>query len=121
MSTQTKILTRQVIENYKNAKQSLTVESRTLYTVPNNIIASSILLVHIANIDTINDSLLTIGWRDSSDNNHLTYLLKEGNIPARAALNLLHRTLILEPNDSIIALSSTPNSLDVTLSILELS
>ncbi len=121
MPTSTKVLTRSVIEKYINAKQNLTTESRTIYECPSNIKAAIVLLAHVANTDTLNDSLLSIGWRDNSDNNNLTYLLKEGNIPARAALNVLHSKLILEPNDSLIAYSSEPNRLDLTLSILEIS
>ena len=121
MATETRILTRTVIESYKNSKYQLTTDLSRIYTSPSNTKSSIILLIQIANIDPLNSSQVTISWRDFSDGDSLTYLLYQGNIPARSALSVIDSKLILEPSDSIWALASENNKLHATLSILEIT
>ena len=121
MATETKILTRTVIENYKNSKSQLTTDLIKIYQAPATVKSSIILLCHLANIDDLNDGQATIAWSDYTDTDFITHLLVNGNIPARSALNVLHSKLILEPYDAIYAQANALNRIHLTLSILEIS
>jgi hypothetical protein len=119
---ETKIITRSVIENYLNSKFQLTTEDNKIYTCPSSVKASIIILCHVANIDPEGDtdSAVTISWSDYSDDDFKTYLIYNGNVPARSGLNVLQGKLFLEPLDAIWAKSSLLERLHLTLSILEI-
>lgn len=120
--TETYTVTRTVIEEYKNAKKLLTTEMQKIYQAPTSVKASVLLAAHFATIDSVNDGQITVGWTDYTDSNFMTYLITNGNIAARAALNLLdHEKLVLEPGDAFYARASELNRIHVTLSILEIS
>ena len=119
--TETRILTRSVIEEYKNAKYQLTTDLVRVYQCPSTCKAAAVTLIQLANIDTINDGFATVGWSDYSDLDFITYLLPNGNLPARSGLSVLHRTMFLEPLDAIWAKADALNRMHMTLSILEIS
>jgi hypothetical protein len=119
--TETRIITRSIIEDYKNSKHQLTTELVNVYQCPTDIKASIIILCHAANIDNLNDGSVTIGWSDFSDDEFITYLIYNGNLPARSGLNILHGKLFLEPLDSIWASADALNRVHLTLSVLEIS
>lgn len=120
---ETKILTRSVIENYLNSKFQLTTELTKIYTCPNTVKSSIIILCHAANIDLEGDTdcAVTIGWSDCSDEDFVTYLLYNGNLPARAGLNVLNSKLFLEPLDAIWARADMLERCHLTMSILEIT
>lgn len=117
--TETRILTRTVIEEYKNSKYQLSTELVQVYQCPIDRKASILLLCHASNIDDLNDGQISVGWSDYSDSDFITYLIVNGNIPSRSALNIIHGKLILEPLDAIWAKASELNRIHLTLSILE--
>ena len=120
---ETKILTRSVIENYLNSKFQLTTEETKIYTCPVDVKASIIILCHVANIDPEGDTdcAIKIAWSDYSDEDFMTYLLYNTNLPARAGLNVLSNKLFLEPLDAIWASADKLERAHLTLSILEIS
>lgn len=118
---ETLVVTRSVIENYLNSKSHLTTEMAMIYQCPSDIKASTILIMHTANIDELNDGSVTVSWSDYSDTDNMTYLIANGNLPARSGLNILHSKMILEPNDAIWAKADALNKIHLTLSILEIS
>ena len=120
---ETKILTRSVIENYLNSKSQLTTELTKIYTAPATVKASIIILAHVANIDAEGDTdcAITIGWSDYSDEDFVTYLLHNANLPARSGLNVLGNKLFLEPLDAIWAQASLLTRCHLSMSILEIT
>jgi hypothetical protein len=126
---ETKILTRSIIEDYKNSKYQLTTELKQIYVCPPTVKASIIILCHVANVDPEGDTdcAITIGWSDYSDDDFITYLLYNTNLPARSGLNVLGNKLFLEPLDAIYAkaiLLDEESLLDrahLTLSVLEIT
>lgn len=118
---QTRILTRSVIENYKNAKLELTDELLKVYECPSDIKAALITLCQATNIDTVNDSFVTVGWTDYSDSNKISYFITEGNMPARSGLNVFEKSFFLEPGDAIWAKADGLNKIHLTLSVVEVS
>ena len=121
--SETRILTRSVVENYLNVKYQLTTELSNIYTCPSTVKASIIILCHVANVDAEGDTdcALTIGWSDYTDEDFVTYLLYNANLPARAGLNVLSGKLFLEPLDSVWAKASLLDRIHVTMSVLEIS
>jgi hypothetical protein len=119
--TETLVVQRSVIENYINSKSHLTTELTKIYECPSDIKAASILLMHTANIDELTDGSVTIAWSDYSDLDSMTYLISDGNLPARSGLNILHGKLFLEPLDSIYAKADALERIHLTMSILEIS
>jgi len=128
---ETRILTRSVIENYLNVKSQLTTEfgENPIYTCPSTVKASIVILCHVANTDPNGDDdcALTIGWKDHDDDDVMTYLLHDANLPARSGLNVLAGKLFLEPLDSVWAKVTWPvndvseSRAHLTMSILEIS
>lgn len=118
---ETQVVTRTVIENYINRKAQLTTELTEIYRTPANVKAAAVILCHAATIDSLNDGTITIGWSDYSDNDFVTYLLTDGNVPARAGLSILDGKLLLEPQDAVYAKAGELNRLHLTLSIIEIS
>ena len=120
---ETKILTRSVIENYLNSKSQLTTELTKIYTAPATVKASIIILAHVANIDAEGDTdtAITLGWSDYSDEDFVTFLLYNANLPARSGLNVLGNKLFLEPLDAIWAKAILLNTGHLTMSILEIT
>ena len=120
---ETKILTRSVIEDYKNVKSQLTTELKSIYTCPSTVKASIIILCHAANVDAEGDTdcAISIGWSDYSDEDFITYLLYNSNLPARSGLNVLGNKLFLEPLDAIWANADKLERAHITMSILEIS
>lgn len=119
--TETRVLTRSVVEEFKNAKHHLTTEMYEVYKCPLSVRNAIITLCHVVNIDEVNDGSASIVWSDFSDEDDQTYLLPNANIAARAGLNVLHGKLILEPGDGIHAKADALNKIDLTLSIMEIS
>jgi len=119
--TETLVISRSIIENYINSKSHLSTELTNIYFCPNNIKAATILLIHASNIDELTDGSVSIGWSDYSDLDVITYLISDGNLPARSGLNILHGKMILEPGDAIWAKADALERIHLTMSILEIS
>ncbi len=119
--TETRVLTRSVIEEYKNESHSLTTELVKIYECPSDAKASIILMIHTSNIDNINDGSVTVCWSDYTQEDRLTYFINDGNLPARSGLNVIHGKHILEPLDAIWAKADALNRIHITMSILEVS
>ena len=106
-------------ETFKNAKKVLTGSLSDIYTVPAGTTAI-VIGCQVANNDTSARDL-TMVWTDASDSDTATYLADVITIPVASAYEPVGGKLILEAGDKLRGFGSTTSTLEVTLSVLELS
>lgn len=106
-------------ETFKNAKKILTGSLSDIYTVPAGTTAI-VIGCQVANNDTSARDL-TMVWTDASDSATATYLADVIPIPIASAYEPIGGKLILEAGDKLRGFGSTTDTLEVTLSVLELS
>lgn len=106
-------------QTFKNAKASIGQGNTAIYTVPANTTAI-VIGCQIANVGQESYDL-NLFWSDSSDANANTYLAEGVSIPDASAYEPIGGKLILEAGDILYGQCNTPNMLDVTVSVLELS
>jgi len=106
-------------ETFKNAKKVLTDTVSDVYTVPAGTTAI-IIGCQVTNVDT-SPRNLTFSWSDASDSNTETYLADLIIVPVASSFEPVGGKLILEAGDKLRGFGSTGSSLEVTVSVLELS
>jgi hypothetical protein len=109
----------------------LTTTTSTIYVAPVGV-TSIILMAQISNISTQTTGVSLIHHRNipvqqnaqgnnAQPGNTDSYLIDQFALPANDAANVLSGKLIIEALDSVKAWSSTPNSAQLVMSILESS
>jgi hypothetical protein len=106
-------------ETFKHYQTALTTSNTTIYACPSSTTAI-IFLAQVANKDDVTASTITLVATDSSAST-TRYLARDVSVPSKSALNILGGKLVLEQNDSISANSSVANTVDVVLSVLEIT
>jgi hypothetical protein len=106
-------------ETFKNAKKVLTGTVSDVYTVPSATTAI-IIGCQVTNVDSSSRDL-TFSWSDASDSDTETYLADAITIPVAASYEPIGGKLILEAGDKLRGFGSTTDTLEVTVSVLELS
>lgn len=104
---------------FKNARASLGATATDVYTCPSNTTAI-VIGCQVANADSASRTL-SLWWTDSSASAAITYLGYGVTIPVNSAYEPISGKVVLESGDKVIGLGSTANSLNVTLSILEIT
>jgi hypothetical protein len=106
-------------DTYKTTNQTLGTSNTTIYASPSN--ANTIVIFgQLANIDGTNSADAWIYATDSASGNTRALGAKIP-VPASAATTFLTGKLVLRPNDSITARASATNSIDITVSVLEVT
>lgn len=93
--------------------------SSNVYVCPAN--TTSIILMCQASNKTANVYPITVQWVDSSAASTTYKLLNTVQIPVNASLGCLDGKLILESGDYLQAFSNTANSVELSISILEIT
>lgn len=109
-------------ETFKGASLALSTTSVTdLYQCPSGAATdrSIVLSCHVANVTTGAVGITII--KTDSSNNVLSRLANVINVPVNAALELIQNKLVLESGQKLRAQASSANSLEVTLSALEIT
>lgn len=104
----------------KNARLVMGAALAPAYTCPAGT-SAIVLMAQVANVDGSNPVDATVQWLDASNANAVTRLASAVTVPAKAAMGVIDGKLTLEANDSIQAMGSVANKLELTLSIMEMS
>ena len=104
---------------FKNARSVLADSATTVYTCPSATTAI-IIGCQVANVGAA-DHQLDFYWEDTSAAGTATYLADEVTVPQYAAYEPIGGKLVLEAGDIVKGLGDTASTLEVTLSVLELS
>lgn len=108
-------------EVFKNAELKVESTISTLYTCPANTTAM-ILQCQVTNVaDDEVDAIVDLFWTNASNNDEKSFLLSNAPIPFGGALNDICNKLVLEAGDSLKAVASHDEEIEITASILELS
>jgi hypothetical protein len=106
-------------QTFKNARASLGTSATDVYTCPANTKAI-IIGCQIANADN-SSRTVQLWWTDSSASSAITHLGYNVTIPVGSAYEPISGKVVLEAGDKLVGLGSTASSLNVTLSVLEIS
>ena len=108
---------------FVNAKDAdLTTSLATLYTAPTSSSNVAIVLgVCIANKNAASRTI-TLEWQDASDSSAATQLLSGVTIPGNSTLEILEGAkIILMASDVLRSKASAASSLDITVSLMEVT
>jgi hypothetical protein len=103
------------INRFENVTHSVTDTSTTIYTAPTGF-SAIVILAQATNV-TANTSNITFAVEESGGNT--TFLAYEQSIPSNDAAGLLTGKLVLKPGQSVSAVGSQNNAIQLVLSILE--
>ena len=104
---------------FKNAGSVLSTMAADVYVCPADTTAI-VVLCQAANVTSRADSV-SVSWVDASANNVITRLANNVPIPAYEAQGMLTGKLVLEAGDKICGACATPNVVELTVSVLEMS
>lgn len=105
-------------ETYKNAAAEVTVSDVAVYVCP--VATTAIVKAVIFADKDANSATATLKWTD--DSTALTYVLGSGfTVPSGTSVNAIDAPVILEPGDSLLVAASLATSIDVTVSVLEIT
>lgn len=99
-------------ETFINATGQATTLGATIYTVP----ASTTSMLIGINLANITGAPITASVQIGS-----TYIIRDVLIPNGSALSVLDGKIVLETTDTLVVTASADTSLDVVLSILEIT
>ena len=105
---------------YKNARQAIGTSYTTVYTCP-SATQAVVVSVQAANIHATNTANISLQWLDSSASNAATRLISAFPIPINDAQSLLAGPLVLEAGDALQALASATSSLELSVSVTEIT
>lgn len=105
---------------FKNARLVVTASMSTIYTCPGSTTAL-VLLAQATNIHASTDATVSLQWLDSSASSAVTRLAKNVALPLGAALGLLDGKLVLEAGDVLQSSANAVSSVELTVSVLELT
>jgi hypothetical protein len=106
-------------DTFKMTNQTLGTSNTVCYTCPSTANAI-VILGQLANIDGTNSADVYIYATDAVSSNTRA-LGSKIPVPAGSATTFLTGKLVLEKNDYISARASATNSIDITISVLEIS
>jgi len=106
-------------ETFRMYNQTLTTANANVYVSPANT-TSIVILGQIANVDTSNAADVYVMATDSG-NTSTRFLAKKVPVPAAAATTFLTGKLVLEAGDYISANANSNSSIDVTVSVLQIT
>jgi hypothetical protein len=104
---------------FKSTGKVLTATSATIYTCPSGATSCLVQAILLANNDTA-ERLGTVYWTDSSQAGLQLTIIKNGRIPPGSSLQILERPMVLEANDTIVALADVTTQVDITLAFREI-
>lgn len=106
---------------YKNAGVTLTTtDPTTVYTCP-AATTGIVQAVCASNVDTVNDTTVTVTWTDDSNADADYSLITGASVPKTSTLQVLDKPIVLEAGDTIVVTAGSANDLDVTVSVLQIS
>lgn len=103
---------------FKNANLLLTTSATQVYQVP--VSTSAIITMFQATNKTALSDRVTAQWVNNA-NSAVTSLVQESPVPARGAMSCITGKLILKAGDILRAQCATHQSVEITVSILEIS
>ena len=106
-------------ETFKHYQTALTTANTTIYSCPVGTTAI-VFMAQAANKDIGQTSSITCVATDASAGS-TRYLARDITMPAKSSVNILGGKLVLEATDSLSANSSSNSTVDLILSILEIS
>ncbi|MEX2398807.1 MAG: hypothetical protein WD432_02055 [Candidatus Saccharimonadales bacterium] len=104
---------------FTSARASLGTTSSVVYTVPVDT-TSIIIGCQATNVDVATQTF-SAWWTDASNANVITRLANVVNIPDAAAYEPIGGRLVLNSGDTFVAEAGANDSIEITLSILEMS
>ena len=105
---------------YKNARQAVGTSYTTVYTCPSATTAV-VVAAQMANVHATNSVNASLQWLDASASNAATRLISALPIPINDAVSLLAAPLVLEAGDELQVKASATSSLELTVSITEIT
>lgn len=106
-------------DKFKSLNQTLGASNTNIYSCPANANAI-ITLAQIANIDGSNSADAYVFMTDNASGNTRALIFKVP-VPAGAATTFLTGKLAMRPSDIISAKASAANSIDITISAIEIT
>lgn len=106
-------------ESFINAGVQVTTVLTPIYTCPTGKTAL-VLMAQGANVDGATTGYITLSWKDVSNGNNVTNLVKELGIPAKSAVGLVEGKLVLESDDELMVAADANLLLELTVSIIEI-
>lgn len=103
---------------FKNANLLLTTSATQIYQVPANT-SAVITMMQATNKTSLADRI-TAQWVNNA-NSAVTSLVQDTPVPSRGAIGCITGKLILKAGDILRAQCATHQSIEVTLSIMEIS
>lgn len=105
-------------EIYKNygTRLSTTTETVVYPGVNGTAIINGI---HVANIDDSNSAAISLILAKSDTNSDQFYICKSTLVPIQSSYQALDTPIPLEANETLLAIASAENRLDVIVSVLE--
>jgi hypothetical protein len=119
------------LNTFRTMTRVLTTTTSTVYVAPVGV-TSIVLMAQVSNLTTQTAGISLIHHRNipvqqnaqgnnAQPGNVDSYLIDQFGLPANDAANILSGKLVIEALDSVKAFSSTPNSAQLVMSILESS
>ena len=106
-------------DTFKTLNQTLGTSNTAAYTCPSTANAI-VTLGQLANIDGTNSADAYVYLTDNASGNTRALVFKVP-VPAAAATTFLTGKLAMRPNDSITAKASAAASIDITVSVVEIT
>jgi hypothetical protein len=106
-------------DTFKTLNQTLGTSNTTVYSVPSSANAI-VTLGQLANIDGANSVDAYVYLTDNASGNTRALVFKVP-VPAAAATTFVTGKLALRPSDSISAKASAASSVDITVSVIEVT
>ena len=106
-------------DTLKTVNQTLGASNTTVYTCPSGANAI-VTLSQLTNIDGANSADGYVFLTDNASGNTRALIFKTP-VPAGAATTFLTGKLALRPSDIITAKASAVNSIDITISVIEIT
>ena len=105
---------------YKNARQAVGTSYTRIYLCP-AATQAVVVAVQAANVHSTNTATISLQWLDSSASGAATRLISAFPIPINDAQSLLAGPLVLEAGDELQALASATSSLELSVSVTEIT
>ena len=108
---------------YKNARLAVGTSYSQAYICPTTTPPTTAVVaaVQVANVHATASANASLQWLDSSASNAATRLVNGLPVPVNTAMSLLAAPLVLEAGDALQALASTTSSLELSVSITEIT
>lgn len=105
---------------YKNARGAVGTTYATVYTCPAGTTAV-VVAAQAANIHATDPAQASLQWLDSSASNTATRLVETLTVPNKAATGLLSGPIVLEAGDALQAKAGAASTLELSVSVTEIT